>query len=124
MKFGNYWFETGTPTYLAQLLKQNKCNLVRLSNEITADLLNGVDSLTNSPIPVLYQSGYLTIKGYNSRFNVYTLGFPNKEVEEGFISYLLPYYAHVQPTESAFQIIEEVEKGEIDTVQNRRKLQQ
>lgn len=128
MKFGNYWFETGTPTYLAQLLKQNKCNLVRLSNEmVTADLLNGVDSLTNSPIPVLYQSGYLTIKGYNSRFNVYTLGFPNKEMEEGFISYLLPYYAHVQPTESAFQImsfIEEIEKGEIDTVQNRRKLQQ
>ena len=118
MKFGNYWFETGTPTYLAQLLKQNKCNLVRLSNEVvTADLLNGVDSLTNNPIPVLYQSGYLTIKSYNPRFNVYTLGFPNQEVEEGFISYLLPYYAHVQPAESAFQImsfIEEVEKGEID----------
>lgn len=118
MKFGNYWFETGTPTYLVQLLKQNKCNLSRLSNEVvTADLLDGVDSLTNSPIPVLYQSGYLTIKGYNPRFNVYTLGFPNKEVEEGFISYLLPYYAHVQPAESAFQImsfIEEIEKGEID----------
>lgn len=118
MKFGNYWFETGTPTYLAQLLKQNKCNLVRLSNEVvTADLLNGVDTLTNNPIPILYQSGYLTIKSYNPRFNVYTLGFPNQEVEEGFISYLLPYYAHVQPAESAFQImsfIEEVEKGEID----------
>ena len=118
MKFGNYWFETGTPTYLVQLLKQNKCNLSRLSNEVvTADLLDGVDSLTNSPIPVLYQSGYLTIKSYNPRFNVYTLGFPNKEVEEGFISYLLPYYAHVQPAESAFQImsfIEEIEKGEID----------
>ena len=118
MKFGNYWFETGTPSYLAQLLKQNKYNLTRLSNEVvTSDLLNGVDTLINSPIPVLYQSGYLTIKSYNSRFNVYTLGFPNKEVEEGFISYLLPYYAHVQPAESAFQImnfIEEVEKGEID----------
>lgn len=118
MKFGNYWFETGTPSYLAQLLKQNKCNLTRLSNEVaTSDLLNGVDTLINSPIPVLYQSGYLTIKSYNSRFNVYTLGFPNKEVEEGFISYLLPYYAHVQPAESAFQImsfIEEVEKGEIE----------
>ena len=118
MKFGNYWFETGTPTYLVQLLKQNKCNLSRLSNEVvTADLLDGLDSLTNSPIPVLYQSGYLTIKGYNPRFNVYTLGYPNKEVEEGFISYLLPYYAHVQPAESAFQImsfIEEVERGEID----------
>lgn len=80
MKFGNYWFETGTPTYLAQLLKQNKCNLVRLSNEVvTADLLNGVDSLTNSPVPVLYQSGYLIIKSYNPRFNVYTLKFPTKK---------------------------------------------
>lgn len=118
MKFGNYWFETGTPCYLAQLLKQNKYNLTRLSNEVvTNDLLNGIDTLANSPIPVLYQSGYLTIKDYNSRFNVYTLGFPNKEVEEGFISYLLPYYAHVQPAESAFQImsfIDEIEKGKIE----------
>ena len=118
MKFGNYWFETGTPSYLAQLLKQNKYNLTRLSNEVvTNDLLNGIDTLANSPIPVLYQSGYLTIKDYNSRFNVYTLGFPNKEVEEGFISYLLPYYAHVQPAESAFQImsfIDEIEKGKIE----------
>lgn len=118
MKFGNYWFETGTPSYLAQLLKQNKYNLARLSNEVvTNDLLNGIDTLANSPIPVLYQSGYLTIKDYNSRFNVYTLGFPNKEVEEGFISYLLPYYAHVQPAESAFQImsfIDEIEKGKIE----------
>ena len=118
MKFGNYWFETGTPSYLAQLLKQNKYNLTRLSNEVvTNDLLNGIDTLANSPIPVLYQSGYLTIKDYNSRFNVYTLGFPNKEVEEGLISYLLPYYAHVQPAESAFQIrsfIDEIEKGKIE----------
>lgn len=46
MKFGNYWFETGTPSYLAQLLKQNKCNLARLSGEVvTSDLLNGVDTL-------------------------------------------------------------------------------
>lgn len=46
--------------------------------------------MTTNPVPVLYQSGYLTIKGYDKEFGVYSLGFPNKEVEECFTRYLLP----------------------------------
>lgn len=49
-----------------------------------------------NPIPILYQSGYLTIKEYISEFDIYLLGFPNKEVEEGFTKFLLPYHASLK----------------------------
>ena len=59
---------------------------------VSDDVINSVDSLSTNPIPVIYQSGYLTIKGYDQRFKKYLLGFPNKEVEEGFLNFLLPLY--------------------------------
>ena len=91
MKFGSYWFETGTPTYLIELLKQNHYSLQRIAHEETdADVLKSIDSASQNPVPVIYQSGYLTIKGYDRRFGMYRLGFPNREVEEGFIKFLLP----------------------------------
>ena len=54
-------------------------------------MLNSINSMSNNPIPVIYQSGYLTIKDYDSRFGLYSLGFPNREVEMGFIKYRLTY---------------------------------
>ena len=119
MKFDNYWFETGTPTYLMHILKRTHYNLSRISSEpVTSDFLNGIDMMEDSPIPLLYQSGYLTLKDYNSEFRTYTLDYPNKEVEEGFIRFLLPYYAHVTSGSSAFHIqsfVHEVRNGEIDS---------
>lgn len=95
-EFGSYWFETGTPTFLVQLLQRDKFYLPDLTKqEVSADFLNSVNSIDKSPVPIIYQSGYLTIKSYDERFRTYTLGFPNEEVEEGFASYLLPFYAHV-----------------------------
>lgn len=89
--FGSYWFETGTPTFLVELLKESRYDLQRLTSEVAmADSLQGINSMSNNPIPYLYQSGYLTIKGYNQEFQVYELGFPNREVEEGFTKFLLP----------------------------------
>ena len=118
MKFGSYWFETGTPTYLVELLKQNHYSLQRIAHEETdADVLNSIDSASQNPVPVIYQSGYLTIKGYDRRFGMYRLGFPNREVEEGFIKFLLPYYANVDKIESPFQIskfVHEVEQGDYE----------
>ena len=117
-KLGNYWFETGTPTYLVELLKENHYPLEHLTYEqATADTLTGIDTVDSSPIPVLYQSGYLTIKDYDSEFETYTLGFPNKEVEEGFTRFLLPYYAHIRSGSSDFHIVnfvKEVRSGNID----------
>ena len=72
--------------------------------EIDADVLNSIDIASYNPIPVIYQSGYLTIKGYDEEFGMYTLGFPNKEVEEGFMRYLLPFYTTVKEGETAFQL--------------------
>lgn len=93
-KFGSYWFETGTPTYLVQLLQLHHYNLENMAEcQTDADTLNSIDVASTDPIPVIYQSGYLTIKGYDSEFGLYALGFPNKEVEEGFIRFLLPRYS-------------------------------
>lgn len=118
-EFGSYWFETGTPTYLVSLLKKHHYDLERMAHEETdAQVLNSVDSESTNPIPVIYQSGYLTIKGYDEEFGIYRLGFPNREVEEGFIRFLLPYYANVNKVESPFEIqkfVREVRTGDYDS---------
>lgn len=62
-EFNSYWFETGTPTYLVKLLKKHHYDLERMAHEETdAQVLNSIDSESTNPIPVIYQSGYLTIK--------------------------------------------------------------
>lgn len=117
-EFGSYWFETGTPTYLVELLKKHHYDLHRMAHEETsAEVLNSIDSVSDNPIPVIYQSGYLTIKGYDSEFETYRLGFPNREVEAGFIKFLLPFYANTNAVESSFEIrkfVREVESGDCD----------
>ena len=79
--------------------------------------LNSIDSASNNPIPVIYQSGYLTIKGYDPEFGIYRLGFPNKEVEEGFVKYLLPFYTSIQASKTPFEIgqfVREIRSGNYD----------
>ena len=104
-KFGSYWFETGTPTYLVELLRRHYYDLEDMAtSEVTADVLNSIDAESTNPIPVIYQSGYLTIKGYDKEFQMYRLGFPNQEVEEGFIKYLAPFYLDNREERSVFDI--------------------
>ena len=114
-EFKDYWFETGTPTFLVQLLKQTDYDLNQLQEEeVSSDLLNSIDAMSKNPIPVIYQSGYLTVKGYDEEFKLYRLGFPNKEVEQGFIKYLLPYYTPAEPSKADFFIArftEDMRKG-------------
>ena len=106
MKFGSYWFETGTPTFLVELLQQSRYDLHRFTDEMaSADSLGGIDTMSTNPVPILYQSGYLTIKGYDKEFQVYYLGFPNKEVEEGFTKFLLPRYASLETGNPSFEIM-------------------
>lgn len=118
-EFGSYWFETGTPTYLVKLLKKHHYDLERMAHEETdSQVLNSIDSESTNPIPVIYQSGYLTIKGYDKEFGMYRLGFPNREVEEGFVRFLLPFYANVNKVESPFEIqkfVREVRSGDYDS---------
>ena len=86
-RYGSYWFETGTPTYLVELLKKSNYDLEKMTRvETNDDILDSIFTDDN-PIPVIYQSGYLTIKEYDRRFGMYTLGFPNREVEDGFMNF-------------------------------------
>ena len=121
-RYGSYWFETGTPTYLVELLKKSDYDLERMTRvETSADILDSIFTDDN-PIPVIYQSGYLTIKEYDRRFGMYTLGFPNREVEDGFMNFLLPYYAGIDRTRSPFEIkqfVSDVERGDIDSFMER-----
>ena len=101
-KYGSYWFATGTPTYLVELLKKNNFKLDDLSHlEVTQDDLDSIHRADINPIPVLFQSGYLTIKEYNEEFGVYLLDYPNEEVRQGFVKFLLPYYVYCQQSQQA-----------------------
>ncbi len=123
--FRSYWFETGTPSYLVELLKRHHYNLEEMAtSEVTADVLNSIDAESTNPIPVIYQSGYLTIKGYKERFQKYILGFPNEEVEEGFVKFLAPFYLDNREQRSVFDIEKfsnDVEAGNIDQFLSRLK---
>jgi hypothetical protein len=85
----NNWFSTGTPTYLTRILKKKTFDLSKFSDGVYAtetnikSFGNGEENITAA----LYQSGYLTIKGYED--GAYMLGFPNEEVADGFVQYLL-----------------------------------
>jgi len=115
-EFGSYWFETGTPSYLVYLLQKRDYNLEEMSRvEADDETLNSTDAESTNPIPVIYQSGYLTIKDYDARFGTYTLGFPNEEVEEGFTKFLMPCYIYPKERQSPFLIdkfVRDVEKGD------------
>ena len=115
-EFGKYWFDSGTPTFLVKLLQNYDYRLEKLSKEVvTADIISAID--TDNPIPVIYQSGYLTIKDYDKRFKKYTLGFPNHEVEEGFMNALIPSYLQKKHSNNTFdisQFVLDVEAGETD----------
>lgn len=113
-RYGSYWFETGTPTFLVELLQNSDYNLEEMASaQADADELGSIFNDDN-PIPVIYQSGYLTIKDFDRRFGLYTLGFPNREVEDGFMKFLLPFYSTKRNTKSAFEVgqfVRDIESG-------------
>ena len=117
-EFENYWFQTGTPTFLIKLLQENDYDLKDLSEgKITAKDLTSKESMMNAPVALFYQSGYLTIKDYNKKSGAYKLGYPNKEVEESFLDFILPKYMHTNENASfsyVEKMYENLENGEIE----------
>jgi hypothetical protein len=90
-ELSHYWFETGTPTFLVHLLKKYRPNLDKLENAtMTRDDLAMIHTFVSNPLPIIYQSGYLTISGYDDEFSEFTLNYPNAEVKEGFLKGLIP----------------------------------
>ncbi len=122
-QFRDYWFETGTPSFLVYQLQKTNYPLEEMTREeLYEDTLNSIDIMDENPLPLLYQSGYLTIKGYDSRFHVYQLGFPNREVEEGFIKYLVPFYSPNKSEKSQVFVrnfIRDLEAGDAESFMRR-----
>ena len=90
---GDYWFTTGTPTSLIEILREKDMDIPELEGLET--FLARFDAPTEritDPVPVLFQSGYLTLKDYDRESDLYTLGFPNREVSTGFANCLYQYY--------------------------------
>lgn len=88
-RYDDYWFKANTHTFLIDILKKHDYCITDLNKaQVKANMMNNVDF---NLIPVIYQSGYLTIKSYDERFKNYQLGIPNKEVEEGILNTLLPH---------------------------------
>ena len=122
-RFSDYWYETGTPTFVVKALKRGQFNLEDLTLEgVPASALTGVNSDDSDPIPVLYQSGYLTIKSYDERWERYSLKYPNKEVERGFMEGLARIYTPSLSYNSPFDVrkfVEDFERGDAEGLMKR-----
>lgn len=117
--FKDYWFATGTPTYLVELLKKTDFKLDDFSNlEVSQEDLDSIHQADINPIPVLFQSGYLTIKEANEEFDLYLLDFPNEEVRQGFVKFLLPYYVYCKQSQQktiVSKFVTSLRNGDADT---------
>ena len=121
--FKDYWFETGTPTFLVNQLQKTGYQLQFMTEEeLTEDMLNSIEIFEETPLPLLYQSGYLTIKDYDKEFKTYRLQFPNREVREGFVKFLVPFYTPRHNDKSTFFIgnfVKEVRSGKAEDFMRR-----
>ena len=118
-EFSSYWFATGTPTFLVEYLKKAYYNIPDLDGNVKMNE-TGLESYradTINPLPILFQSGYLTIKDYNDFSRLYRLGFPNDEVRYGFLDNLLPAYTSIRTDKtglSIWEFYEQIEAGDVD----------
>lgn len=125
-EFSNYWFQTGTPTFLVDLLKRSDYDLRTLIDGVEAEssVFTEYRAEDNDPIPLIYQSGYLTIKNYDKELELYTLQFPNEEVKYGFLSFITPFYSSIPSGEKGFYIgkfVKELRAGDVDAFLTRLK---
>ena len=118
-RVANYWFETGTPTFLIRLMKQFKFNITEMDDiEATDYSINRPTEAMTTMIPLLYQTGYLTIKDYDRESEMYTLSIPNQEVRIGYSDGLLPVYAGLEGEDVqagfALKFWRALKKGDVD----------
>ena len=124
-EIGSYWFSTGTPTFLVRTLQHQKEICIRdiLENaEMDENSLQDYRPDMNNPIPILFQSGYLTLKDYDERLGLYKLGFPNDEVKYGFLDNLIPSYTSIAKDASGLFIgnfVRAIEKGDTESFMKR-----
>ncbi|MCL2131178.1 MAG: ATP-binding protein [Lentimicrobiaceae bacterium] len=117
--FRYYWFATGTPTFLAKALRNQNYDIRKFENDviISADSIMDYRVENKNLTPLLYQTGYLTIKSYKKDEDAFVLGFPNEEVKYGFLKELLPAFV-LDPIQtgnfSIIEFIQQIKQGDID----------
>lgn len=118
-ELGSYWFSTGTPTFLVDYLKTAYYRIPDLDGHVQLNEAGletyRADSI--NPLPILFQSGYLTIKDYDREYQLYRLGFPNDEVRYGFLYNLLPAYTAITSDKTGVSVMEftkAVKEGDVD----------
>ena len=118
-KVGYYWFESGTPTFLIRQMQKFRTDITSLNDlEVTSSAFDKPTEAMTTALPLLYQSGYLTIKGYDREAEAYTLGIPNQEVQTGYAEGLLPTYVGLEgsdvQTGFALKFWRALKKGDLD----------
>ena len=118
-KMNSYWFGSGTPTYLIEMLNKYGVAPQQIGGQkVFATAFDAPTEQMTNIIPLLYQSGYITIKDYDARLDLYTLDIPNKEVRLGLMESLLPHY--VPPTEAnraatlTAYLFDSIDRGNMD----------
>ena len=120
-KFGSYWFESGTPSFLIDRLKKSSFDPKRITDAtVYADDLKLSDYRIDNPdpVPLLYQSGYITIAGYDEE----TDSYPNDEVKYGFLNSLAPMFLHEEDEEDDLDIrsfVKDIKNGNTDSIRDR-----
>lgn len=123
-EFGSYWFETGTPTFLIKRLREARFDVRKFTDQTiyaSESTLKDYTGDSPDPIPLLYQTGYVTISDYDAKRKRYTLSFPNEEVRYGFLESLMPSYV---PGASAgngldiFTLDEAIENEDLEQIRN------
>ena len=123
-KLGDYWFESGTPTFMIHLFEQKVFELPDLEGNIklSTEAIDSYRFSYSNLAPLLFQSGYLTIKDYDDELDMYVLGYPNDEVKYAFINCLMEVYTSVRRDSSGRFMISEflnsMKSGDIDRVLN------
>jgi len=119
-EFQKFWFETSTPGYLINLLDNQKIDILNIENvSVGINDFKKYDSDNMDAVPVLYQSGYLTVKDYDRETDSFSLGYPNKEVESAFANELATKYLKIPGIEKnsfAVNVMKWLYAGEIDKV--------
>ena len=120
----SYWFSTGTPTFLVNYLKEAHYYIPDLDGnvELNESGLETYRAVAENALPILFQSGYLTIKEYISDVRLYRLGFPNDEVRYGFLRNVLPAYSAIPLTQGGAWVarfVQDIRGGKVDSFMER-----
>lgn len=101
-EFHSYWYQTGTPSFLIKRLESSRIELPNLSEgKLVVSSLSDTDNVGDNWAALFFQTGYLTIKGYDPQLKFYKLGFPNLEVEQGFMQSLVPHFTRQSNTNTS-----------------------